>query len=128
MISSNVIANILGVLSLISISTIILPTLKGLIGQNKYQILLNSKIAYLGVLITLCLGLMHGLIATQSITIDYYNLNSYWIYIAGLFIFNLVIFILFNFQELKSNGQKLRYINYALLLLLVCHVGQKILP
>ncbi|MCC0176935.1 hypothetical protein I4641_08075 [Waterburya agarophytonicola K14] len=128
MLNPNSIAHTVGVLSLVTSLTILFPTL-----VNTFKITtsnsnrLTLKISHLGILLTICLGLIHGLLITQNTNIDFYKINTYWIYGGGLFVFNLLIFLAFTFSELKRDLKKLNYFNYAVLLLLVCHVGTKII-
>ncbi len=120
-------ANIVGLLSVVAIIASTYPTLLNLFSKNiKYKKLI-LKFSQIGLLFTISLGLIHGLLATQNAGIDFYNLNTYWIYAGGVFLFNLVIFLAFTFPQIKSDINKLNYFNYALLLLLVCHIGQTII-
>lgn len=127
MIETNFIASTVGILSLISSLTVIYPACIHLSQKNISYRKLIHNISYISLLLTICLGLIHGLLTTQIANIDYSNLNTYWIYASGLFVFNLFIFIAIAFPELKHNFKRLNYFNYALLLLLIFHVGQKIM-
>ena len=128
MIALNLTANTLGILSLISSIVAFSPCLVSLFGKrHSYQRKLLQT-ARVGLIITVCLGLIHGLLTTQIDSIDFYNINTYWIYAAGLFAYNLIAFLAFTFAELKSDYKKLNYLSYSALLLLIFHVGQKILP
>lgn len=126
MTGTNLIANIAGTLSLLSSFAAICPTFLNLFQKNVSHRKLFCKISYVSLLITICLGLIHGLLATQLANIDYYNIHTYWIYAGGLLVFNLFVLIAIAFPELKRNLNKFDYLNYAVLLLLVFHVGQKI--
>ena len=64
---------------------------------------------------------------TQGGNVDFYDLNTYWVYLGGVFLFNLVVFLAFSFSQLKSDIKRLNYFNYAILFLLVCHIGQKLM-
>ena len=127
MIGTNSIANIAGVSSLLSSFAVIYPTFIHLFQNNISHRKLFSKIYYVSLLITICLGLIHGLLATQLTNIDYFNIYTYWIYAGGLLVFNLFVLIAIAFPELKHNLKKFDYLNYAVLLLLIFHVGQKIM-
>ena len=127
MIRINLIANITGILSLLSSFAIICPTFIHLFQNNVSHKKLFSKISYVSLLITICFGLIHGLLATQLANIDYFNIHTYWIYAGGLLVFNLFVLIAIAFPELKHNLKKFDYLNYAVLLLLIFHVGQKIM-
>ena len=79
------------------------------------------NLANMGLLFGIFCGLVHGLIMTQKTEIDFYNIKNYWVYGAGLFTLNLLIFLALEFKELKLDFKKLNYFNYAGLLLIVCH-------
>lgn len=118
-------ANAIGILSFIALIAVIYPSLLDLFRINvKYQQGL-LKISQIGLLVTTSLGLTHGLLMTQAGNIDFYDLNTYWVYLGGVFLFNLVVFLAFSFSQLKSDLKRLNYFNYAVLFLLVCHIGQK---
>lgn len=120
-------ANLIGILSFIALLAVIYPSLIDLFKIDiKYKkgIL---KISQIGLLVTTSLGLMHGLLMTQGGNIDFYDLSTYWVYLGGVFLFNLVLFLTFSFSQLKSDVKKLNYFNYAILFLFVCHIGQKLI-
>ena len=121
------IANTIGILSLITAIASIYPSLVNILKTNTKREQLKSNIYQLGLLSTISLGLIHGLLMTQRTNIDFYNLNTYWIYAGGVFLFNLFVFLAFAFPQLKTDLKKLNFFNYAILLLLVCHVGQRII-
>ena len=125
MFQPNLIANTVGIFSLIGAIAVVYPTANytflGASRQNRRCF----KISYFSLLITICLGLIHGLLMTQSTGIDFYNLNTYWAYAVGLFAFNLLIFLALTFSELKRDLSKLNCFNYAVLFLLLLHIGQK---
>ncbi len=125
--SASFLANIIGVLSLIALIAVIYPSLVDVFKINlkyKQEIL---KISQIGLLLTTTLGLIHGLLMTQGGNVDFYDLNTYWVYLGGVFLFNLVVFLAFSFSQLKSDIKRLNYFNYAILFLLVCHIGQKLM-
>ena len=120
-------ANILGILSLIASLIAISPTLINLFKfswENKRAI---WQIARIGVMATVCLGLIHGLLMTQQEAINFYEMKTYWVYAGGLFTFNLFTFWAFMFPELKSDTKRLNYLTYGALFLLACHIGQQII-
>ena len=121
------VANTVGILSFIALITVIYPSFINIFKKKSDRQILALKISKIGLLSTISLGLIHGLLMTQGNDIDFYNLNTYWIYAEGVFLFNLVIFLAFAFPQIRSDIKKLNYFNYAVLLLLVCHVGQKII-
>lgn len=124
----NVIANILGILSLSASIVALTPTL---VGSFKTSFRFKKplfKLARIGIMLTVCFGLSHGLLTTQQTNIDFYQIGTYWVYAGGLFAFNLFAFLAFSFAELKSNSQKLDYFSYGALFLLACHVGQQLMP
>lgn len=122
----NFVANTLGILSLIASIAVVFPTVINIFKITFARKRLTLQISYLGLLLAITLGLIHGLLMTQRIDINFYNLETYWEYAVGLFVFNLFVFLAFVFPQLKSDIKKLNYLNYAVLLLLTCHIGQKI--
>jgi len=125
MININFIANFFGAFSLFTFAIAILPSLIKLlkIKESRRAILQTSRYGLLG---TVCLGLIHGLLMTQQDNIDFYSLNTYWVYAVGLFAFNIIVFFAFTYTELKSDSRKLDCLSYGALLLLAVHVGQQI--
>ena len=128
MINLNLVANTLGILSLMSSIIAFSPSLLRLDKKTHIQKKYLLKLAHRGLLVTICLGLIHGLLTTQREKIDFYNLNTYWIYAEGLFSFNLLVFLAFTFTEFKSDLKKLSYFSYGALFLLIFHIGQQIMP
>ena len=78
-------------------------------------------------MLTISLGLIHGLLMTQRADIDFYNLNIYWLYAEGVFVYNLFVFCIFAFSQLKSELKKLNYSSYTALFLILCHPVPKII-
>lgn len=121
-------ADILGVISLIASLAAISPAVINLYKfSSKYKKLI-WQIAHAGLMTTICLGLIHGLLSTQLNNINFYDLNTYWVYAGGLFTFNLFAFWAFMYTELKLDPKKLNYLSYGALFLLACHIGQQIIP
>ena len=123
MMNLNLAANTTGILALFSLAIALSPSLVNIYKSFKPKRILR-QIAYYGLLSALCLGLIHGLLMTQQDQLDFYNLNTYWVYAGGLFTFNLLAFITFTYTELKADLRKLGYFSGAALLLTVFHVGQ----
>lgn len=126
MIRINLIANTAGILSLISSFAFACPIFARVNRKNTIDKKLVYSISYINLSVTICLSLIHGLLTTQIADIDYADIHTYWIYAGGLFAFNLFVFIAIAFSELKRNLKLLDYFSYAILLLLILHVGQKI--
>lgn len=121
-------ANSLGVLSLFAAIIAITPSLINLLKlsfKNKKSIF---QIARIGLISTVCFGLIHGLLMTQLENINFYAINTYWVYAGGFFTFNIFAFLAFMYAELKLDTKKLNYLSYAALFLLACHLGQHLLP
>ena len=128
MISLNFVANTVGVLSLATSFAVLSPTLIKIFKLNFNRQKLILYISRYGLLLTVSLGLIHGLLMTQNTTnINFYDFSTYWVYANGLFVFNLFAFLAF-VPELRFNLKKIDYLNYAVLVLLACHVGSKIMP
>lgn len=123
----NFTANILGVFSLLAFTVAISPTLMNFLKllPKPTRIIFNT--AHYALLVTVCLGLIHGLLMTQQDNINFYELNTYWVYAAGLFTFNILAFLAFMYTEFKADLKKLNYLSYGALLLLAFHVGQQII-
>lgn len=121
----NLLANSLGILSLIGSSCILFPAIVYK-QKNEKNHKNNLSIVRYALVITIFLGLVHGLLMTQKEDIDFYNLNTYWVYAEGLLTFNLLIFMALVFDEFKNNFKKLIYLSYAALFLLGCHVWQQV--
>ena len=126
MLQPNLIANTIGIFSLLGAIAVVYPTATHTLKKANRQNKISFRTSYFSLLITICLGLIHGLLTTQITNIDFYNLGTYWVYAVGLFAINLLIFLALTFSELKRDLQKLNYFNYAVLSLLLLHVGQKI--
>ena len=122
----NLIANTLGILSLLASIVALSPTLVSLFKRRcKFKKLL-LRLARIGIMLTVSLGLSHGLLTTQKTNIDFYQIETYWMYAGGLFAFNLFAFLAFSFAQLKSDSKKLNYFTLSALFLLACHVGQQL--
>ncbi|MGV2831295.1 hypothetical protein [Myxosarcina sp. GI1(2024)] len=122
----NLLANSLGVLSLIGSSIVFYPAIASTVRLLPNYKILCWQTARLALMVTIFLGLVHGLLMTQKEDIDFNELNTYWVYAEGLLAFNLLIFLAFTFSELKRDLKKLIYFTYAGLFLLGCHVWQQI--
>ena len=119
--------NLVGISALISFVVAFYPANANLFRQS-----INSKknifnLAKIGLLITIFLGIVHGLMMTQKEDIDFNNLATYWTYAAGLLTLNIFIFFAFTLNELKLNIKKLTYLTYAALFFLGCHLWQQML-
>lgn len=124
MLNINLTANFIGILALLASAIAIAP---GALGRS--NILMQSrrvvmKIAYYGLLCAVCLGLVHGLLMTQRDNVDFYQINTYWVYAGGLSAFNMLAFLTFMYAELKSHSAWLNYLRGGALLLLIFHIEQ----
>lgn len=122
--NSNFAANTMGMLALCTLAIAISPSLINICKTAFKPSRALLQAAHYGLLSTLCLGLIHGLLMTQQDRLNFYDINTYWVYAGGLFTFNLVAFIAFTYTELRVNLRQLGYFSYAALFLLVCHLGQ----
>ena len=116
------VANVLGLLAFGSCILAFYPTISRVTKQYLPSKNFILKVAHFGVLLSIFFGLVHGLIMTQKTAIDFYDLHTYWVYGAGLFTLNLLIFLAFSFKELTTEFKKLNYFTYAGLFLLICHL------
>jgi len=120
----NYIANTFGVFSLFAFAIAIFPSLTNFLKRHNRWTRTILQAARYGLLIAVSFGLAHGLLMTQQDNLNFYDLNTYWIFAGGLFAFNLLAFLAFMSVELKSDWRKLNYLNYAALLLVAIHIGQ----
>ena len=120
--NSNLIANWLGILSVLGFALAFSPTLTNILNYKHNNNRVIFKAAYWGLIIAIFFGLSHGLLMTQKDNINFYDSKTYWIYAEGLFTFNLLIFLAFSFNEIKLNLKKFSYFTCALLFLLGCHL------
>ena len=128
MIHLSLTASSLGVLSLIAAIVAIFPSLINLFKLSIKNKKLIGQITRIGLMSTVCLGLIHGLLMTQQDNINFYEINTYWVYAGGLFSFNIFALIAFMYTELKLDTKKLNYLSYGALFLLACHIGQHLIP
>lgn len=124
----NLTANSLGILSLLASIIAISPSLISLFKLSFNNRRLIWQITRIGLLSTVFLGLIHGLLMTRADNINFYDINTYWVYAGGLFTFNLFVLLAFMFAELKLDAKKLNYLSYGAMFLLACHVGQHLMP
>ena len=117
----NWIANCFGILSLLGFTLAFYPALTNILNY-KFTKRVILTVSHWGLIITIFCSLIHGLLMTQKENIDFYDLKTYWIYAEGLLTFNLLIFLAFNFTEIKLNLKRFIYFTYALLFLLGCHL------
>ena len=123
----NWIANCFGILSLLGFTLAFAPVLANILNYK-----LNNKViltvARWGLIIAIFFSLSHGLLMTQKENINFYDFKTYWIYAEGLLTFNLLVFLVFSFTEIKSNLKRFTYFIYALLFLLGCHLWSSVVP
>jgi len=124
MMNLNLAANTTGIFALFSLAIALSPSLINIYKTSFKPKKILLQMARYGLLSSLCLGLIHGLLMTQQEHLNFYDMNTYWVYAGGLFTFNLLAFIAFTYTELKADLRKLSYFSCAVLFLLVCHVGQ----
>ena len=124
MINNDFLAHTFGIMALGFCLTAFAPTFLKFNKQYLINKTLIIQIANIGILLSIFCGLIHGLIMTQKAEIDFYNIQTYWVYGAGLFTLNLLIFLALGFKELTRDLKKLNYFTYAGLFLLICHLGK----
>lgn len=128
MLESNLglIASSWGIVSTIGFGCAFTPAIFKILNFSKIHKKIIFQISYLGLIIAIFTGLVHGLLMTQREAINFYSLNTYWIYAEGILTFNLLIFWAFSFTEFKYSLKKLTYLIYAACFLLGCHVWQNL--
>ena len=124
MINNDFFANTFGIMALGFGMTAFSPAFFKLTKQYLINKSLIIQVANISIFLSVFCGLIHGLIMTQKAEIDFYNIQTYWVYGAGLFTLNLLIFLALGFKELSRDLKKLNYFTYAGLFLLICHLGK----
>lgn len=133
MLNTAPIANYLGLLALISYIITLLPTILRIVfPQTKKTGLPKSLLKYrreIGV-IAFFLALGHGVLLVSKRNFDFFDIQTYWIYIQGVVTF--IIFTLlaitsndWSVKKLKKNWKKLHELTYLAMFLLVWHVIDK---
>ncbi|MDJ0572807.1 MAG: hypothetical protein QNJ53_27720 [Pleurocapsa sp. MO_192.B19] len=117
--------NLVGISALISFFAAFYPAISNLFPRTINRKKDIFKLAKIGLIGTIFLGLVHGLMMTQKEDIDFNNLATYWTYATGLLTLNIFIFFAFTLSELKLNIKKLTYLTYAALFFLACHIWQQ---
>lgn len=127
------IANILGFLALCSYIATLLPTILRIVfPQARKQYIpkfLRKYRRQIG-LIAFVLALAHGWLLIHKRNIDFFDLDTYWIYIQGVatfLIFTLLAITSNNWsvRSLKRNWKKLHSLTYLAMFLLSWHIWDK---
>lgn len=118
------IAHCLGFLSLLGCLLIFCPVIAIVFDNKRSDRQMFLKLAKWGAIITVAAGLSHGLLTTQQDNIDFYDLKTYWTYAEGLLTFNLLIYLVLSFNEIKLNFKRYIYFIYALLFFVVAHLSE----
>ena len=63
---------------------------------------------------------------TQNSTVDFFSIQTYWIYAEGVATLNILLYLAFSFNEIQDDFKKLRYLAYASILLLSCHIFSRL--
>ncbi len=126
-------ANFFGFLALISYIATLLPTILRIvfpqIRNTEICKLLRKHRRQIG-LIAFVLALAHGWLLIAKRNIDFFDLDTYWVYIQGvatLLIFTLLAVTSNNWsmRKLKCNWKKLHSLTYLAMFLLAWHVWDK---
>ena len=123
----NWIANCLGILSLLGFTLAFSPAIANILNYKHNNNRAIFTASHWGLIIAIFFSFSHGLLMTQKDNIDFYDLNTYWIYAEGLLTFNLLILFAFSFSEVKLNLKRFIYFSYALLFLVACHLWKPII-
>lgn len=126
-------ANFFGFLALISYITTLLPTILRIVfpqtRKTKIRKLLRKHRRQIG-LIAFALASAHGWLLIAKRNIDFFDLDTYWVYIQGIATF--LIFTLlavtsnnWSMRKLKCNWKKLHSLTYLAMFLLAWHVWDK---
>lgn len=133
MLETSPLANHLGFLALISYIITLLPTiLKVVFPRTKKTEIPKLLLKYrrqIGV-VAFLFALGHGVLLIRKRNFDFFDLQTYWIYVQGVVTF--IIFTLLTFtsnnwsmKKLKKNWKKLHELTYLAMFLLVWHVIDK---
>ncbi|MGJ5631386.1 ferric reductase-like transmembrane domain-containing protein [Nostoc sp. CALU 1950] len=126
-------ANILGFLALASYIVTLIPTIFRIVfPQTKEtgipQWLLKRR-RNIG-LIAFFLALGHGFLMVQKRNFDFFDINTFWIYIQGVSTF--IIFTLLSItsnnwsvKKLKKNWKQLHKLTYVAMIILIWHIWDK---
>ena len=128
-------ANFLGFVSLCSYIASLLPTiLKIAFPQTKKTSILKLLFKYrrqIG-LIAFVFAFFHGLLLVRKRNFDFFDLQTYWIYIQG--VATLLIFTLlaitsndWSVKKLRRNWKKLHSLTYLAMFILIWHIWDKML-
>ena len=127
---SSILANYLGLISFSTFTFTLLPTIINLnwLNQIKAGITKNLlKFRNIALAIALFFALVHGLLMTQNSTVDFFSIQTYWIYAEGVATLNILLYLAFSFNEIQDDFKKLRYLAYASILLLSCHISSRLI-
>ncbi|QLE53048.1 iron reductase (plasmid) [Nostoc sp. C057] len=126
-------ANVLGLIALVSYSITLLPTILRIVfPQTKEtgipKLLLKHRRS-IGI-ISFCLALGHGLLMIQKRNFDFFDLKTFEIYIQGittLMIFTLLAVTSNNWsvKKLKKNWKQLHKLTYLAMFVLTWHIWDK---
>lgn len=126
-------ANFLGFLALSNYVTTLLPTILRIVfPQTKKTGIPKLLLKYrrqIGV-IAFVLALAHGFLLVRKRNFDFFDLQTYWIYIHGVatfLIFTLLAITSNNWsvRKLKRNWKKLHSLTYLAMFLLTWHIWDK---
>lgn len=126
-------ANFLGFLALNCYVATLLPTILRIVfsqtRKNKIFKFLQKHRRQIG-LIAFILALAHGFLLVRKRNFDFFDLQTYWIYIQGVatfLIFTLLAITSNNWsiRKLKRNWKKLHSLTYLAIFLLIWHIWDK---
>jgi sulfoxide reductase heme-binding subunit YedZ len=128
-------ANILGFLALISYVLTLLPTILRIVFPKTKQIgipqLLLKRRRLLGIL-AFCLACAHAFILVKKRNFDFFDLQTFLIYIQGVTTFTIFTLLAitsndWSVKKLKKNWKRLHELTYLAMFLLTWHIWDKML-
>jgi len=126
-------ANVLGLMALVSYSITLLPTILRIVFPRTKETgipkLLLKHRRSIGI-ISFFLALGHGLLMIQKRNFDFFDIKTFWIYFQGVSIF--IIFTLLSItsnnwsvKKLKKNWKQLHKLTYPAMVILIWHISDK---
>jgi len=126
-------ANILGLLALISYILTLFPTILRIVFPEVRQtsipkILLKNR-RHIGIL-AFFFALVHGFLLVQKRNFDFLDLKTYWVYCQGVATFTIFAILAitsndWSVKRLKKNWKKLHQLTYLAMFLLIWHILDK---
>ncbi len=128
-----VMANILGLLALISYIVTLLPTILRIVFPRTKETGIPQRLLkhrrLIGIL-AFCFALGHGFLLVTKRNFDFFDLKTFWIYIQGVTTFTIFTILAitsndWSVKKLKKNWKQLHKLTYFAMFLLTWHIWDK---